>query len=186
MEPNPYAKYLAGRNPIEIIASTHAQLSKLAPACPRTSSPCARHRANGTHARSSPTSPTANSSSASAFARPLADDHPTLQPFDQDRWAARYANYDMDQRPAPVWRRPRMEPIAARWSQRRGTHPPRHPSRTRHHDPMDDRRNHGRPRPEPLAADRTPGLELNLRAIKPRGPLRVEDEASRILAGTPM
>jgi hypothetical protein len=25
----------------------------------------------------------------------LADDHPTLQPFDQDRWAARYADYDL-------------------------------------------------------------------------------------------
>jgi len=25
----------------------------------------------------------------------LAEDHPTLQPFDQDRWAARYANCDM-------------------------------------------------------------------------------------------
>ena len=25
----------------------------------------------------------------------LAEDHPTLQPFDQDRWAARYANRDI-------------------------------------------------------------------------------------------
>lgn len=95
MEANPYAKYLAGRNPIEVIGSTHGQLIKLADRLPADQlalrTPAGKWNAREIVAH------LADCELVFSFRlrQTLADDHPTLQPFDQDRWAARYVNYDL-------------------------------------------------------------------------------------------
>jgi uncharacterized damage-inducible protein DinB len=95
MELNPYARFQAGRDPIEIISSTHAQLTKLAERLPAEQlvlrPPMDKWSAREIVAH------LADCELVFSFRlrQTLADDHPTLQPFDQDRWAARYANCDM-------------------------------------------------------------------------------------------
>jgi len=95
MELNPYAKFLAGRDPIEIIESTSAELSKLADRLPQEQlalrPPAAKWNAREIIAH------LADCELVFSFRlrQTLAEDHPTLQPFDQDRWAARYAKYDI-------------------------------------------------------------------------------------------
>jgi hypothetical protein len=96
MELNPYAKFLAGRDPIEIIGSTFAKLSKLSDRLPddrlTLRVPLGRWNAREIVAH------LADCELVFSFRlrQTLAEDHPVLQPFDQDRWAARYAKYDMD------------------------------------------------------------------------------------------
>ena len=95
MELNPYAKFQAGRDPIAILASTHAQLKALAERMPAEQlamrPPQRKWNAREIVAH------LADCELVFSFRlrQTLADDHPTLQPFDQDRWAARYASYDM-------------------------------------------------------------------------------------------
>jgi hypothetical protein len=96
MELNPYARFQAGRDPIETISSTHAQLTKLAERLPANQlalrSPQGKWNAREIVAH------LADCELVFSFRlrQTLAEDHPTLQPFfDQDRWAARYANCDM-------------------------------------------------------------------------------------------
>ena len=95
MEANPYAKFQAGRDPIAIIASTHAQLSKLAERLPEDQlalrPPMGKWNAREIVAH------LADCELVFSFRlrQTLGEDHPTLQPFDQDRWATRYANCDM-------------------------------------------------------------------------------------------
>jgi hypothetical protein len=55
----------------------------------RTEPTCRRLRASGARPKSYPTSPIAKSSSHSACSQTLAEDGPTIQPFDQEKWAAR-------------------------------------------------------------------------------------------------
>ena len=95
MELNPYAKFLAGRDPIEIIASTHAQLSKLAERLPEDQ--LALRVPKGKWNAREIVAHLADCELVFSFRlrQTLADDRPTLQPFDQDRWAARYANCDI-------------------------------------------------------------------------------------------
>jgi uncharacterized damage-inducible protein DinB len=95
MELNPYAKYLAGRDPIEVIGSTAAELSKLVdrlpPAQLELRPPAGKWSAREIAAH------LADCELVFGFRlrQTLAEANPTLQPFDQDRWAARYANCDM-------------------------------------------------------------------------------------------
>jgi hypothetical protein len=95
MEVNPYARFLTGRDPIAIIASTDAQLSKLAGQLPEGQlglrTPMGKWNAREIVAH------LADCELVFGFRlrQALAEDHPTLQPFDQDRWAARYANCNM-------------------------------------------------------------------------------------------
>jgi hypothetical protein len=95
MELNPYAKFLDGRQPLDIVASTHDELAKLARPMPREQlvmrTPAGKWNAREIVAH------LADCELVFSFRlrQTLAEDHPTLQPFDQDRWAERYANYDM-------------------------------------------------------------------------------------------
>jgi uncharacterized damage-inducible protein DinB len=95
MELNPYAKFAAGRDPLEVIGSTHAQLTALVARLPpeqlEVRTPQGKWNAREIVAH------LADCELVFSFRlrQTLADDHPTLQPFDQDRWAARYASYDM-------------------------------------------------------------------------------------------
>ena len=95
MELNPYAQFLAGRNPLDIVGTTHDELAKLAHRMPQEQL-AMRTQAGKWNAREI-VAHLADCELAFSFRlrQTLAEDHPTLQPFDQDRWAARYANYTM-------------------------------------------------------------------------------------------
>ena len=95
MELNPYAKFLAGRDPIAIIAATLAQLTKLAECLP--AGQLTLRVPHGKWNAREIVAHLADCELVFSFRlrQTLAEDHPTLQPFDQDRWAARYANYDI-------------------------------------------------------------------------------------------
>jgi hypothetical protein len=95
MEANPYAKFLAGRDPIAIIASTYAQLSKLAERLPADQ--LALRPPTGKWNAREIVAHLADCELVFSFRlrQTLGENHPTLQPFDQDRWAARYANCDV-------------------------------------------------------------------------------------------
>ena len=86
MEANPYAKFQAGRDPIAIIASTHAQLSKLAERLPEDQlalrPPMGKWNAREIVAH------LADCELVFSFRlrQTLGEDHPTLQPFDQSRF----------------------------------------------------------------------------------------------------
>jgi hypothetical protein len=92
---NPYAEFLAGQNPIGIIESTPAQLTELAARLAEDQlairTPQGKWNAREIAAH------LADCELVFGFRlrQTLAEDHPTLQPFDQDRWAQRYASYDM-------------------------------------------------------------------------------------------
>jgi len=95
MELNPYAKFLVGRNPLDILAATYAELAKLAQRMP--SEQLAMRTPAGQWNAREIVAHLADCELVFSFRlrQTLAEDHPTLQPFDQDRWAARYSNYDM-------------------------------------------------------------------------------------------
>jgi len=96
MELNPYAKYLGDRDPIEVLGSTYATLHTLASHLPKEQFEM-REPAGKWNAREI-VAHLADCELVFAFRlrQTLAEDNPVLQPFDQDRWAARYANYDFD------------------------------------------------------------------------------------------
>ena len=95
MELNPYAKFMAGLDPIDVIAATHDELAKLAHRIPPEQlamrTPAGKWNAREIVAH------LADCELVFSFRlrQTLAEDHPTLQPFDQDGWAERYAKYDM-------------------------------------------------------------------------------------------
>jgi len=95
MDLNPYAKFAAGRDPIEIIGSTHAQLTALAGRLPQEQ--LAMRTPQGEWNAREIVAHLADCELVFGFRlrQTLAEDNPTLRPFDQDRWAARYAGYDM-------------------------------------------------------------------------------------------
>jgi hypothetical protein len=96
MELNPYAKFLAGRDPIPVLESTPIQISKLADRLPKDqfalTSPRQKWNAREIVAH------LADCELVFGFRlrQTLAQDNPVLQPFDQEKWAARYANHDFD------------------------------------------------------------------------------------------
>jgi uncharacterized damage-inducible protein DinB len=95
MELNPYAKFMAGRDPIEVIGSTPARLLTLVDRLPPQQ--LAMRTPAGKWSAREIVAHLADCEQVFSFRlrQTLAQDRPTLQPFDQDDWAARYANYDM-------------------------------------------------------------------------------------------
>jgi hypothetical protein len=94
MELNPYAKFLNGHDPIEVLASTPGKLNKLAGQLPPEQ--LALRKPEGAWNAREIVAHLADCEQVFSFRlrQALAEDHPTLQPFDQDRWATRYANCD--------------------------------------------------------------------------------------------
>jgi hypothetical protein len=96
MELNPYAKFAAGRDPIAVLKSTYTELSKYADRLPKDqlalSAPGKKWSAREIVAH------LADCELVFGFRlrQTLAEDNPILQPFDQEKWAARYANHDFD------------------------------------------------------------------------------------------
>jgi uncharacterized damage-inducible protein DinB len=95
MELNPYAKFFAGRDPIEVLESTSSQLAELADRLPQDQT--SLRPPSGKWSAREIVAHLADCELVFSFRlrQTLADEHPTIQPFDQDRWAARYANLDM-------------------------------------------------------------------------------------------
>jgi len=96
MELNPYAKFLAGRDPTEVIGSTSAELDKLVRRLPPSQTEL--RQPAGKWSGREIIAHLADCELVFAFRlrQTLAEEHPTLQPFDQDRWATRYANCDIN------------------------------------------------------------------------------------------
>ncbi|SNT38542.1 DinB superfamily protein [Granulicella rosea] len=94
MELNPYVKFLGDRDAVEVIGHTCAQLVKLMEKMPEAqlalAPPTARWSAREIVAH------LADCELVFAFRlrQTLAEEAPIIQPFDQDRWAARYAPCD--------------------------------------------------------------------------------------------
>jgi hypothetical protein len=96
MELNPYAKFLNSRDPVEVIAATPARLRDLASRVP-TEQLALRAPQTPWNVREI-IAHLADCELVFGFRlrQTLAEDSPTVQPFDQDRWAARYANIDTE------------------------------------------------------------------------------------------
>jgi uncharacterized damage-inducible protein DinB len=96
MELNPYAKYLGDRDPLEVIEATPAELNSLLEHVPddqlELSEPAAKWTAREIVAH------LADCELVFSFRlrQALAEDSPVVQPFDQEKWATRYANLDID------------------------------------------------------------------------------------------
>ena len=94
MELNPYAKFLDGRGPIEVLSATSARLKDIAARLPQEQ--LAMRAPQGKWNAREIIAHLADCELVFGFRlrQVLAEDHPTLQPFDQDRWAERYTNFD--------------------------------------------------------------------------------------------
>lgn len=91
---NPYASFLGGQNPAEVIAATPARLRNLA----QSLGPDGLNRstAPGKWTAREILCHLADCEVAFAFRlrQALAEPNHVIQPFDQDKWAATYAGYD--------------------------------------------------------------------------------------------
>jgi len=96
MELNPYAKYLGARDPIEVLESTGAAIRKLSERM--SEDHLGLRPPSGKWSAREIVAHLADCEIVFAFRlrQTLAEDHPVIQPFDQERWAARYANHNFD------------------------------------------------------------------------------------------
>jgi uncharacterized damage-inducible protein DinB len=95
MDLNPYAKYLEGRDPVEVIRGTTAAIRQLVERMPKEQIalgvPGKKWNAREIVCH------LADCELVFGFRmkQALAEDAPTVQPFDQEKWALRYGNVDM-------------------------------------------------------------------------------------------
>ena len=96
MDLNPYAKYLGDRQPVDVLGSTASQIAGLAARLPEDQ--IALKPPSGKWSAREIVAHLADCELVFAFRlrQTLAADRPTIQPFDQSRWAARYGNCDLD------------------------------------------------------------------------------------------
>ncbi|GAC1420447.1 MAG: hypothetical protein NVSMB62_14400 [Acidobacteriaceae bacterium] len=96
MDLNPYAKYLGTREPVSVLQSTYIQIAKLASRIPEDQ--IALKPPSGKRSAREIVAHLADCELVFSFRlrQALAEDNPTIQPFDQERWASRYTNCDMD------------------------------------------------------------------------------------------
>ena len=93
----------------------------------------------------------------------LAEDGPTIQPFDQDKWAAQYAGIPAARALESLHCAARMESAPHSIGASPGGQPHHDASRARRYELPDGGGDHGRPRPEspcPIAQNRRPGVIL--------------------------
>jgi hypothetical protein len=93
---NPYASFLAGRNPVEVIGGTADRLSVLM----KDLGPQGADRSPGPGKRTAREIVSHLADTELVFAYRLrqarAEAHHVIQPFDQDRWATSYGAYDAE------------------------------------------------------------------------------------------
>lgn len=94
MELNPYAKFLDGRDPVEVLSDTSSRLKDFATRLPAEQ--LAMRAPEGKWNAREIVAHLADCELVFGFRlrQTLAEDSPTVQPFDQDRWAERYAAFD--------------------------------------------------------------------------------------------
>src|SRR5947209_13307953 len=95
MELNPYAKYLGGQEPIPVITATIERLRALVN--PLSLIHVNRNPSPGKWSIAAIIAHLADCELVFSFRlrQTLAEDHPIIQPFDQEKWAERYAAYDL-------------------------------------------------------------------------------------------
>lgn len=91
---NPYAKFLGSEDPIPVLTTTVENLRKLT--APLSGAQLNQPPAPGKWCIREILAHLADCELVFSFRlrQALAEDHPVIQPFDQDRWAQRYASYD--------------------------------------------------------------------------------------------
>jgi hypothetical protein len=96
MDVNPYAKFLDGKDPIPVLTSTVERLRALT--APLTPAQIDRSPAPDKWSIREITAHLADCETVFAFRlrQTLSEDHSIIQPFDQERWAQRYAAYNFD------------------------------------------------------------------------------------------
>lgn len=131
MELNPYARFIPqDEEPAEIVAGTAARLRALLE--PLNAEQADQPVAPGKWSPREIVAHLADCEVVFAFRlrQTLAEEHPVLQPFDQDRWAERYAAYDLASALAlfeatRVWNLRLIEAATAEDKARVVTHPER-------------------------------------------------------------
>jgi uncharacterized damage-inducible protein DinB len=130
MELNPYARFLGQGDPLAILETTSTGILQLTGAHPGER--LEQHPAPGKWSVREIVAHLADCELVFAFRlrQTLAEDHPTFQPFDQDRWAARYANVDFNAalrlfEAARNWNLLLIDGATAADRQRPATHPER-------------------------------------------------------------
>jgi uncharacterized damage-inducible protein DinB len=95
MELNPYASYLGSEDPIRVLTTTVARLTELV--TPLSPAQADRPTAPGKWSIREIVAHLADVELAFSFRlrQTLSEEHPIMQPFSQDRWAQRYAAYDL-------------------------------------------------------------------------------------------
>lgn len=93
---NPYEKYVAGQNPMQVLASTTQRIRELTSEVGPEGANLAP--APGKWSAREIVCHLADCELAFAFRlrQALAEDHHVIQPFDQERWAANYAAYSLE------------------------------------------------------------------------------------------
>jgi uncharacterized damage-inducible protein DinB len=91
---NPYASFLDNRNPVSVIGSTSSELARIV-----NSLPADRVTTASAPGKWSPRDILAHLADteivfAYRLRQALAEDHHTIQPFDQDLWSKRYESFD--------------------------------------------------------------------------------------------
>jgi len=96
MELNPYAKFLDGKDPLSVLTTTIERIRTLT--APLSGAELSRSPAPGKWSITQIVSHLADCEVVFNFRlrQTLAEDHHILQPFDQDRWAQRYAAYSFE------------------------------------------------------------------------------------------
>ena len=96
MELNPYAKFLGGKEPVPILTTTVERIRALT--APLSAADVNRPPAPGKWSICHIVSHLADCEVVFSFRlrQTLAEDHHIIQPFDQDRWAERYAAYTFE------------------------------------------------------------------------------------------
>jgi uncharacterized damage-inducible protein DinB len=94
MELNPYANFLGQSDPLTVLRGTAGKIVQLTGQAGEAR--LGRRPAPGKWSVREIVAHLADCELVFAFRlrQTLAEDHPTIQPFDQDCWAARYASYD--------------------------------------------------------------------------------------------
>ena len=130
MATNPYAGHLGDRDPVAVLKATAAQIRSLEPRF--APEQLELGPVTGKWNVRQIVAHLADCELVFAFRlrQTLAEDHALLQPFDQDRWAARYANCDFPSalrlfEAARHWNLLLIEATSAEERNRQATHPER-------------------------------------------------------------
>jgi uncharacterized damage-inducible protein DinB len=96
MELNPYAKFLGKLDPLEVLETTYPNMLRLFSRFTRDQ--IEQRHVPGKWSAREIVAHLADCELVFSFRlrQTLAEDHPVIQPFDQEKWATRYTNHDFD------------------------------------------------------------------------------------------